>query len=111
MFLSLIRFLVLIVKVKTNRTPFTSSFKKDEEISIPIAHGEGRFYSEDLDLLYEQDQVVLEFVGENPNGSMGNITGVCDESGFICAMMPHPERASEKLLGSDDGLKFFKGII
>ena len=61
--------------------------------------------------LKDQDQVVLAFEGENPNGSMEAITGVCDEDGLVCAVMPHPERASEVILGSDDGLKFFKGIV
>lgn len=99
------------LKVATNRTPFTSEFKKGEIVKIPIAHAEGRFYSEDIDLLKDQDQIVLQFEGKNPNGSMEAITSVCDESGLVCAMMPHPERASEKILGSDDGLNIFKGML
>ncbi|GAB6056275.1 phosphoribosylformylglycinamidine synthase subunit PurQ [Methanobacterium movens] len=99
------------LKVKTNRTPFTRSFKNDQLIKMPVAHAEGRYYNPDLDLLQEQDQIVLQFHGENPNGSLEGITGVCDESGLVCAVMPHPERASESLLGSSDGLNFFKGII
>ena len=99
------------LKVKTNRTPFTSSFKKDEIVQIPIAHAEGRFYSENLESLYDNDQIVLQFKDKNPNGSLDKITGVCDESGFVCAMMPHPERASEDILGSSDGLEFFKGML
>jgi phosphoribosylformylglycinamidine synthase I len=97
--------------VGTNRTPFTSSFKKGQTVQIPIAHAEGRFYTENIDLLHEQDQIVLQFKDKNPNGSIENITSVCDESGLVCAMMPHPERASDKLLGSDDGLEFFKGML
>jgi phosphoribosylformylglycinamidine synthase I len=97
--------------VGTNRTPFTSSFKKGQSVQIPIAHAEGRFYTENIDLLHEQDQIVLQFKDKNPNGSIENITSVCDESGLVCAMMPHPERASDKLLGSDDGLEFFKGML
>ncbi|MEW6011005.1 MAG: phosphoribosylformylglycinamidine synthase subunit PurQ [Euryarchaeota archaeon] len=99
------------LKVKTNRTPFTRSFKNDQLIKMPVAHAEGRYYNPDLDLLQEQDQIVLQFHGENPNGSLEGITGVCDESGLVCAVMPHPERASESLLGSSDGLNFFKGMI
>ena len=64
-----------------------------------------------MDLLKDQDQIVLQFEGKNPNGSMEAITSVCDESGLVCAMMPHPERACEKLFGSDDGLNFFKGFL
>lgn len=99
------------LKVKTTRTPFTKGYKKNEIINLPIAHAEGRFFTEDIDQVKENDQIVLQFEGENPNGSMEAITGVCDETGLVCAMMPHPERASESILGSDDGLKFFKGII
>lgn len=99
------------LKVKTTRTPFTSSFKKDETVQIPIAHAEGRFYSDKLESLYDNDQIVLQFKDKNPNGSLDNITGVCDESGFVCAMMPHPERASADILGSSDGLEFFKGML
>lgn len=99
------------LKVTTNRTPFTKAFKKGSIIDIPIAHAEGRFYCDDIDLLKDQDQIVLQFAQENPNGSMENITGVCDESGLVCAMMPHPERAVEEILGSKDGLNFFKGFF
>lgn len=99
------------LKVSKTRTPFTSMYTKNEIIYMPIAHAEGRYYTEDIQKLHDQDQIVLQFEGENPNGSMEAITGVCDESGLICAVMPHPERASEAVLGSDDGLKFFKGII
>lgn len=99
------------LKVASNRTPFTKSFKKGDIIDIPIAHAEGRFYTEDIDLLKDQDQIVLQFAEKNPNGSMEAITGVCDESGLVCAMMPHPERATEEILGSSDGLNFFKGFL
>ncbi|MCC7554240.1 MAG: phosphoribosylformylglycinamidine synthase subunit PurQ [Methanobacteriaceae archaeon] len=99
------------LKINTTRTPFTKDFKKGKTIKIPVAHAEGRFYTEDVDLLKDQDQIVLQFKDKNPNGSIENITSVCDESGYVCAMMPHPERASDDLLGSKDGLKFFKGFI
>lgn len=99
------------LKVKTNRTPFTSMYSKNEVIKMPIAHAEGRYYDDELDKLHDQDQIVLAFEGENPNGSLEAITGVCDETGRVCAIMPHPERASEEILGSDDGLKFFKGMV
>lgn len=99
------------MKVVTTRTPFTSLYKKGEIIRMPIAHAEGRYYTEEIEKLHDQDQIVLQFEGENPNGSMEGITGVCDETGLICAVMTHPERASETVLGSDDGLKFFKGIV
>ena len=99
------------LKVGTSRTPFTQDFKKGQIVKIPIAHAEGRFFTEDIDLLKDQDQIVLQFEGKNPNGSIEAVTSVCDESGLVCAMMPHPERASEKILGSDDGLNIFKGML
>jgi phosphoribosylformylglycinamidine synthase len=99
------------LKVESVKTPFTSLYKKNEVIKMPIAHAEGRYYTEDIKSLRENDQIVLSFETENPNGSMESITGVCDEEGLVCAIMPHPERASENILGSDDGLKFFKGIV
>ena len=99
------------LKVNSSRTPFTSMYEKNEVIRMPIAHAEGRYYTEDLNRLRENDQIVLSFESENPNGSMEAITGVCDEEGLVCAVMPHPERASETILGSDDGLKFFKGMV
>ena len=64
-----------------------------------------------MDLLKDQDQIVLQFEGKNPNGSTEAITSVCDESGLVVAMMPHPERACEEIFGSDDGLNFFKGFL
>lgn len=99
------------LEVKTNRTPFTRLYKKNEIIKMPIAHTEGRYYTEYIDTLHDQDQIVLRFSEKDPNGSLEAITGVCDEDGMVCAIMPHPERASESILGSDDGLKFFKGMI
>ena len=113
------------LKVSNTRTPFTKDFKKGQTVKIPIAHAEGRFYTvkipiahaegrfytEDIDLLKDQDQIVLQFKDTNPNGSVEAITSVCDESGLVCAMMPHPERACEEILGSTDGLNFFKGFL
>ncbi|GAA5819518.1 MAG: phosphoribosylformylglycinamidine synthase subunit PurQ [Methanobrevibacter sp. CfCl-M3] len=99
------------LKVKTNRTPFTKNYKKNEVIKMPIAHAEGRYFNQDIELLKDQDQIVLQFTSNNPNGSLNGITGVCDESGLVCAVMPHPERASNELFGSENGLNFFKGIL
>ena len=88
------------LKVETSRTPFTAMYKKNEIIKMPIAHAEGRYFAEDLKKLQDNDQIVLSFESENPNGSMQSITGVCNEEGLVCAVMPHPERASETILGS-----------
>lgn len=99
------------LKVESVKTPFTKLYGRNEVIRMPIAHAEGRYYTENLKKLRENDQIVLSFESENPNGSLEGITGVCDEEGLVCAVMPHPERASENILGSDDGLKFFKGMV
>ncbi len=99
------------LKVKTTRTPFTKGYKKGEIINLPIAHAEGRYFTENIEQVKENDQIILQFTDKNPNGSLEAITGVCDETGLVCAMMPHPERACESIFGSDDGLIFFKGIV
>ena len=99
------------LKVKTKRTPFTSMYQQNEVIKMPIAHAEGRYYNDEMEKLQDQDQIVLAFASENPNGSLEAVTGVCNENGLVCAIMPHPERASERILGSVDGLKFFKGML
>ncbi len=100
-----------LLRVNTTRTPFTKLYKKNDLLNIPIAHKEGRFFSDKMDEIYDNDQVVLTFEEENPNGSIDNITGVCNVEGNVLAMMPHPERAVEDLLRSSDGLNFFKGFI
>ncbi|MDD1717361.1 MAG: phosphoribosylformylglycinamidine synthase I [Methanoregulaceae archaeon] len=109
------------LRVENRDTPFTSEFKEGEIIRIPIAHKEGRFVvpPETLASINRNRQVVFRFCdergdptpGSNPNGSEGNITGILNETGNILAMMPHPERASEKILGSTDGLRIFKSMI
>ena len=96
------------LKVNTTRTPFTKLYKKNEVIDLPIAHKEGRYYTDNLETLYDNNQIVLTFEDGNPNGS---ITGVCNVDGNVVAVMPHPERAVEKLLRSEDGLKFFKSFL
>ncbi len=98
------------LKVNTTRTPFTKLYKKNEVIDLPIAHKEGRYYTDNLETLYDNNQIVLTFEDGNPNGSLDNITGVCNVDGNVVAVMPHPERAVEKLLRSEDGLKFFKSF-
>ena len=99
------------LKVNTTRTPFTKLYKKNEVIDLPIAHKEGRYYTDNLETLYDNNQIVLTFEDGNPNGSLDNITGVCNVDGNVVAVMPHPERAVEKLLLSEDGLKFFKSFL
>ena len=99
------------LKVNTTRTPFTKLYKKNDVIDLPIAHKEGRYYTDSLEELYDNDQIVLTFEDGNPNGSMDAITGVCNNEGNVVAVMPHPERAVEDLLRSKDGLKFFESFL
>ena len=98
------------LKVKTKRTPFTSMYQQNEVIKMPIAHAEGRYYNDEMEKLQDQDQIVLAFASENPNGSLEAVTGVCNENGLVCAIMPHPERASELIIGSEDGLRIFESM-
>lgn len=99
------------LKINTNRTPFTKDYQKNQIVEMPIAHKEGRYYTDDLKSLYDNDQIVLTFEDENPNGSLDAITGVCNLEGNVVAVMPHPERAVEPLLRSTDGLGFFKSFL
>ena len=97
--------------VERNDTPFTSKYKAAETVSIPIAHQEGHYYIDDAGLkrLEKNRQIVFRYL-ENPNGSVADIAGVINEKGNILGLMPHPERASEKVLGSEDGLKLWMSL-
>ncbi|HWO76511.1 MAG TPA: phosphoribosylformylglycinamidine synthase subunit PurQ [Bacillus sp. (in: firmicutes)] len=100
------------LKVQNNETMFSSAYEKGEEITIPIAHGEGNYYcdEETLERLKENNQIVFTYKS-NPNGSIENIAGIVNERGNVLGMMPHPERAVDSLLGGADGLKLFKSIV
>lgn len=95
--------------IERNDTPFTSEFKKGEIIRMPIAHNEGNYYTDDLSKV--KNLIVLRYYGENPNGALDNIAGIVNEKGNVFGLMPHPERCSEKILGSEDGLRIFKSIV
>lgn len=101
------------IKVTNNNTMFTNTFKKNEIINLPIAHGEGNYYCSEQTLkeLKKNNQIVFTYEDENPNGSLGNIAGITNEAGNVLGMMPHPERAMESLLGSDSGRRLFESMI
>jgi phosphoribosylformylglycinamidine synthase len=101
------------LKVETTSNPWTQAYNPSEVITLPIAHGEGRFYADEATLSQIEDngQVVFRYAGENPNGSLNNIAGICDRKGNVLGMMPHPERASDPVLGGNDGLKLFQGLL
>jgi len=100
------------LRVENNDTIFTGMYEKGETVRIPVAHGEGNYYCDEATLagLRENGQIVFTY-GENPNGSLDNIAGITNERGNVLGMMPHPERAVDALLGSDDGLRLFKSIL
>lgn len=109
------------VKVERTNLPWTSTYSAGQVITLPIAHGEGRYYADadTLKVLEDNGQVLFRYctaTGEsdetaNPNGSLSNIAGICDRTGKILGMMPHPERASDPLLGGTDGIKLFQGLL
>lgn len=101
-----------VLKVVNNTTPFTVDYVKDEEIVIPIAHGEGNYYcdEETLASLKANNQIVFTY-SDNPNGSVADIAGISNRAGNVVGMMPHPERAANSLLGSEDGKRMFTSIL
>jgi phosphoribosylformylglycinamidine synthase subunit PurQ / glutaminase len=101
------------IRVENNRTPFTLDYAPGEVIDIPIAHGEGCYYcdEETLARLKANGQIVFRYAGDNPNGSVDAIAGVCNEAGNVLGMMPHPERAVHRLLGSEDGRRMFTSML
>jgi phosphoribosylformylglycinamidine synthase len=102
----------LEMEVLNVNTPFTNLFRLNDKISIPIAHGEGRYVISDDKLhdLYENDQVVFKYKDQNPNGSTEMIAAICNEEGNVMGLMPHPERASEPIL-SPNQTKSNAGLI
>jgi phosphoribosylformylglycinamidine synthase len=89
--------------VKNNKTPFTNKLQLNQKIPIPIANGEGRYYA-DLQLMHDlkkHDQIVFAYE-DHVNGSVEQIAGICNEDGNVVGMMPHPERAAEKLINPLD---------
>ncbi|HSH25123.1 MAG TPA: phosphoribosylformylglycinamidine synthase subunit PurQ [Massilibacterium sp.] len=98
--------------VENNQTMFTTEYEEKQVISVPIAHDEGNYYCDEQTLkeLEENNQIVFRYKN-NPNGSVADIAGIMNKQGNVLGMMPHPERAVDKLLGSDDGLALFKSIL
>jgi phosphoribosylformylglycinamidine synthase I len=109
------------VRVENARTPFTVRYEAGQNLRIPVAHNEGRFIAdkETLDRLEQQDCVVFRYgtgtgkgnSEENPNGSLRSIAGIVNEGGNVLGMMPHPERATETILGSTDGAPLFQSLF
>jgi len=109
------------ILVENNHTPFTNLCQRKQVLKIPIAHIDGNYYAdgEMLKALKKNDQIVFRYCNENgeiseetnPNGSKDAIAGISNREGNVLGMMPHPERASEAILGSEDGRLIFESVI
>ena len=100
------------VRVETTNSSLTGAAAIGAELSIPINHFEGNYTCDERTLkqLHEEDRIVLRYVG-NPNGSIDDIAGVCNEARNVVGLMPHPERACNELLGSTDGAVLIRSLL
>jgi len=111
----------IYLKTTTPNSHITRSINMTKALKIPIAHAEGRYYADaaTLQSLKENDQILFQYCNEtgaitpaaNPNGSLQNIAGICNATRNVFGMMPHPERASEIVLGNTDGRALFESLI
>jgi phosphoribosylformylglycinamidine synthase I len=109
------------VRVEQTDTPFTFACRPEQVLRIPIAHGEGNYFTtpDELRRLEQNRQIVFRYVNAsgasvdeaNPNGSLASIAGICNERRNIVGLMPHPERACELAVGSADGLVMFESVV
>lgn len=109
------------LRVETTDTPFTGKLKCDDLLRMPVAHGEGFYFADErtLDALAAKSQIVFRYADgsgkttleSNPNGSLRNIAGICNEARNVVGMMPHPDRAWESRLGSEDGKLIFSSLV
>jgi phosphoribosylformylglycinamidine synthase I len=111
----------VFLKTLAHDTAFTSQIPSGKLLRVPIAHGEGCYFAspEMLDRLFANNQVLWQYCDAggnltetaNPNGSLMSVAGVCNERRNVAGLMPHPERACESMLGSDDGKLIFESVI
>ncbi len=109
------------LKTLTNNSALTANLDLNQALKIPIAHAEGRYYADETTLknLEENDQILFKYCdekgnyteGSNPNGTTMDIAGICNAKRNVFGMMPHPERASESVLGNADGRLMFQSLI
>jgi len=109
------------VRVDEIDTPFTGACRQGEVLTIPIGHMEGNYYCDDATLadMKRAHRIIFRYAtpdGQitpeaNPNGSLDNIAGICNEGRNVVGMMPHPERSAEAILGCDDGFKIFQSVV
>jgi len=108
------------LRVEETDTPFTGGLKKGQLLRLPVKHGEGCYYADakTLERMHKNRQILLHYAdpkgkitaAANPNGSLENIAGVCNEGRNVFGLMPHPEDACSKILGGDDGARIFRSI-
>jgi len=108
------------IRVENKNTPYTNELGNGRVLSIPIAHADGNFVCDDatFNSLEENGQIVFRYCDENgevtaasnPNGARSNIAGICNQDRNVLGMMPHPERACEEMLGSNDGRDIFRSL-
>lgn len=111
----------IYLKTLTSKTAFTNKLSIDRILKIPIAHADGRYFADEnvLKSLQANDQILFKYCDENgeitsaanPNGSLLNIAGICNEKRNVFGMMPHPERAADETLGNTDGFPFFESLL
>jgi phosphoribosylformylglycinamidine synthase subunit PurQ / glutaminase len=111
----------VFIKTAAHDSPFTNKIPPEKIIRVPIAHGEGCYFADDatLEKLKNNRQILWQYCdaggalaeANNPNGSLLNIAGICDDARNVAGLMPHPERASEQMLGSADGRLIFESLI
>ena len=102
------------LEVEETQSAFTRKYKKGQKISVPVAHGDGNYYAdaETLKRLEGENRVAFRYAdGDNPNGSANNIAGILNEKRNVLALMPHPERVVDPLLGGTDGKAMFESLI
>jgi len=109
------------LRVENNETPFTTGYDRSQVVKIPIAHHEGNYFIDQAGLaeIEANGQIVVRYCDEagvtteasNPNGSLGNIAGVCNRERNVFGLMPHPERVCDEIVGGTDGRGVFQSII
>ncbi len=102
----------VLLRTETAESPFTGAAAAGQVLRIPVAHGEGCYVADErtLDELEAEGRVVFRYI-DNPNGSVRDIAGVLNAARNVIGMMPHPERASDPLMGSTDGLLIFRSMV
>jgi len=100
------------IKIATKNSIFTNQYETGQIVNYPIAHAKGHYYcsQETLQELINNNQILFTYEN-SPNGSLANIAGITNKAGNVLGMMPHPERALDKIMGNDDGLGLFKSIL